>query len=180
MRVRTRILTSNLAKLYRSIRSLSFDWRPAWVDQIPIVEKAFEEIISAGNFKPISKATRAWRKRRGFSTSAPPLNAGGRLLKSTQKGPDNIEEPTRKYLVKGTKVPYAAPNHFGATVTLRYKSPAQKLSGKGRKSKTILGRIIIPARPFTPENEPGFITKTANAMRDFLLRFIQKNMEKPQ
>ncbi len=176
MRIRSRILTSRLAKLYRVVRSLIHDFRPAWVDQAPIIKKAFEEKFASGPFRPVSKATIAWRKRRGFSTSSPPLTASGKLRASLQGGPDHVEEVYRKSLSIGTRNPIAAPHQFGATVIQRFKSPAQKLSGRGRKSKRIIGKTIIPARPFTPESDPGFLVKSAKAMERFLLSWIQKNV----
>lgn len=176
-RFRVRLLTSKLFQLRVALRQLLADFRPVWVEQAPIVREEMVNQFLSSVHKPISKATRLWRRRRGYSETSPPLQASGGLLASLRGGKGAVELQQQRQLVMGTKLPQAAPNQFGADVKVRHKSDRQKSSGKGRKSTEILYRVTIPARPFIPDGtSETFVSKLSRQMESFLFRLISKRM----
>lgn len=181
MRFRTRILTAKLRQLHTAIKTILKDFRPIWTEQIPIVKQEISDAFSRANHLPISAATKRWRRRHGYQVGAAPLRASRRLEKAAQGGPGSFDKNQKDSLVVGILLPEAAPNQFGASVTIRHKSDAQKKSGRGRPSKKILGKIRIPARPFIPDgSNENFQTKLSTQLTNFLTRlFIQRLSEAP-
>lgn len=182
-RLRTRALTAKLNQFKNAVLSLLSDFRPVWKEQTPIIQDEMAKTLLRGNYEPITKATRQWRIRRGYSPSNPPLEASRSLLRSLQGGNGAIVKEQRKTLEVGTSLPQAAPNQFGAEIRVRKKSDKQKASGKGRPQKEILYRFRIPPRPFVPDPEAeSFVTRISRQMESFMARYlVQKlNSDKPK
>lgn len=169
-----RALTGKLQQLRRALIALYNDFRPAWLEQIPIIQTAASDRLKSANaYAPIVQATRQWRRRKGYSPANPPLQAGGRLLRSLSGGDGSIVISNRRTLEVGTSLPEAAPNHFGAQIIVRYKSDKQRESGKGRKSRRVLYSFFIPSRPFMPNTQDeSFIGKISRQMEGFLNRYV--------
>ena len=186
MAFRVRVLTAKLLQFKRAVVALLNDFRPVWKEQAPIVRQEMIDQFKSQNFgtwPPITKATRRWRRRRGYDPGAPPLQASRKLMRSIEGGDGSIDLQQQKSMTLGTRLPQAAPNQVGANVKVRRKSDKQKKSGRGRKSKTILRRVSVPARPFIPDGnsikEP-FAVKLSNQMQLFMNRYlVQKLSESP-
>lgn len=179
-RIRIRALTSKIQQFRRAIGALIKDFRPVWSEQVPIVRAEFERKLTTSSYPGITLATRNWRRRHGYPVANPPLRASGRLLRSLQGGAGEITIANRTTLEVGTNLPEAAPNHFGAEVTVRKKSEKQRESGRGRKSKTILYRFYIPSRPFVPNpQDETFAGKISRQLESFLNRYVLQKVSEP-
>ena len=189
MRFRFRALTSKIWEYQRAVRSFVVDAREFWTEFASIVEDELSSNFRSrgtlrsrgGVWAPISRATRLWRKRRGYSQSDPPLTASGELAKSLRSGSLHIKQIERKSLTVGTRHPFAAPHQFGATIDVRAKSEKQKKSGRGRKQKKIKHTIYIPARPFVPESSNSSLAaKLSRSAEMFLVRLLSRITGKAQ
>jgi len=184
-RFRIRVLTAKLQQFKRAIVSLMQDFRPVWAEQSPIVRAEMIQQYKTQNYstwRQITKATKKWRRRRGYDPNSPPLIASGSMLKAIQGGPGAIELQQQKALVMGVNLNQAAPNQFGANVKVRRKSDKQKQSGRGRRSKKVLYSFTIPPRPFIPDgSNEAFASKLSRQMESFMDRYLVKKLaDKPK
>jgi phage gpG-like protein len=110
--------TKRLRNLANAVKRFFADLRPIWQGQGEIVTKAIQKNVESGKnkYEKLSTNTLTWRKKKGYEPG-PILRASGKLIASFgDTGGDGINKPTKKNLVIGTKLPYAAIQQSGSTL----------------------------------------------------------------